>query len=151
MRSPSTKHLFMYNVLTLGIYFLVWCFRSRAEIHRAAQQELVPPTWYLVVPAANYWWMWRYAEALQFVSYKRIKASDTFLFFIIGHLVPFSIAFTIVDLLSNLNSSGLYSDSLLATSMVVMLLIFLVSQSIGLAFFCTHVQKRINTVRHQGP
>lgn len=84
MRETSgTKRIFLYHYLTLGFYFIVWCARSRREIQRSAGRQLIPTLWLLIVPFGNFWWMWQYSQALEYVSYRRIKGSDVFLLYVV--------------------------------------------------------------------
>ena len=148
LNQPSKSKIWLLSLLTLGLYFFYWCSRSRADINSSAKQPLVPSCWYLVVPGLNYFWMWLYAEALQKVSYKRIKASDVFLVYVIGT--------SLIGLPWTLSRGFSYPSS--ATSTVhptlhtVLLIIGIVVavgtlvNAAGLAFFMSYTQGKISAL-----
>jgi hypothetical protein len=147
LSKPSTKKIILYHFLTLGFYFLYWCSRSRTDINRAARQEIIPTTWLLVVPFANYYWMWQYAEALERVTFKRIKGSDTFLIYIIAT----SFWFIVSPGYSFSTSSTHLATHALIILISIVLGIFVLVQIAGLAFFCSTIQKKINAVTSNQP
>jgi hypothetical protein len=146
-RQNSAGKIYAYSLMTLGLYFLYWCARSRREINQAARQNLIPSPWLLVVPAANDWWMWKYAHALEHVSYGRVPYADTFLLYIIATLVPLS-PLSFFDIFSDGQTVGISTW----TMVVIVAIILILMMSIGLAFFCSQVQQRINDARagHSG-
>lgn len=139
---PGTLRIFLLHYLTLGFYFFYWCSRSRTAVNRAARQEIVPTTWLLAVPAANYWWMWKYGQALERVSFGRIKGGDTFLFFLLATYAwtllsgPFR---WVVDFSS-------LKGGTLVWALVVTGIVLYLAEVTGMAFFCAVTQRRINAV-----
>lgn len=145
----SSKTIYFYQLVTFGLYFFYWCARSRADIHRAAGKKLIPSTWLLAVPLANYWWIWQYASALEFVSYKRIKTADTFLLYVIG-TSGWIIAASNIDpiIRSSYNSTVLNhptTQQILVIGGIALAVLSLIG-IIGVAFFCSNIQHKINAL-----
>lgn len=139
--APSTAKIYVLSILTLGLYFFYWCSKSRVLVNQAAKKELVPATWLLAVPGVNYWWMWQYANALEHVSYKRIKAVDTFCYFLIGTGLLFIFSGGYPDVSSR--DLGRNTHEIIVV-LLSGLFLFVVLNSIGLALFCSVIQNKIN-------
>ena len=149
LNRPSSRRIWTLSLLTLGLYFYYWCSHSRAEINRSAKQNLVPTCWYLIVPGLNYYWMWLYAEALQKVSYRRIKQSDVFLVYVI--------ATSLIWLPSSFGRGFSFNTSHATASVhptlhTILLIIGIIAaiavimNAAGLAFFCNYTQGKINAL-----
>ncbi len=85
--------------------------------------------------------MWHYAQALERVSYERIKASDTFLLYILSTCLLGVLSYFPVDLF--------FPDDLSDTSRLVPILIAIVAVLLaaaiaGAALFCAVMQNKIN-------
>jgi hypothetical protein len=144
---PSTQKIYTSTLLTLGIYFLYWCSASRSAIARAARRELLPSSWLLAIPGLNYLWIWQYAGALEFVSYRRIKRSDTFLLFVLATFLPYTILSSLPQGYSSY-APQLHEFLILAG---IMLAVAVIGYILGLAFFCDVMQRKINKLRVQSP
>lgn len=146
----SGRKIYAYCLLTLGLYFFYWCSRSREAVNRAAGQELVPSTWLLIVPAANYWWAWQYARALEYVSYKRIKYADTFLLYVIATLGPFMVLGTLFGWVDGDTAEKASTHTLIVGGLIA-LGILIILFALGLGFFCATMQKKIEAARAHLP
>ncbi len=145
--APSTAKIYVLCVLTLGLYFFYWAAKSRALVNQAAKKELVPSTWLLAIPGVNYWWVWQYANALEHVSFQRIKAVDTFSYYLIGTGLLF-----LSSGIPNFESNDLgRNTSEIVTVLLIALGLFIVLNSIGLAVFCSTIQKKINQTDPNAP
>lgn len=143
----SPKKVFLYQLLTLGLYYFYWCSKSRQAINKAAGRSMVPTTWLLVVPAWNYWWAWQYSNALEFVTYSRIKKSDTFAVYVIGSCFLFGTYSFFPDFSSDTSSSPNLHAILIIAGIVIGLLIL--ASIVGFGFFCAITQKKINAITTQ--
>ncbi len=108
---------------------------------------MIPTTWLLAVPMGNYWWMWKYGVALETVSFKRIKGSDIFLFYLLStsFWLTFISAFDVITPQPKADTTiewGEVTPILIGLAIVV----FIVS-IIGNAFFCAVAQNKINKLR----
>jgi hypothetical protein len=135
LQGVSTQKIFVYQALSLGFYFFYWCSRSRRDINRSAGRPIIPSTWLLALPIGNYWWMWRYANALDFVSYSRIKYADTFLLYII----VINLAF-IGEPFFRVN---IQVQHISITLLLIALAAIWVTTIISLGFFCAVMQGKI--------
>ena len=138
--------IFLYHLLTFGLYFFYWCSKSREAVHLSAKQTLIPSPWFLAIPGLNYWWIWQYARALEFVSYGRIKASDNFLIFTLSTFLPI-IIFSQVGAFIPDNAADNVSEHTAMIIVLVSLACFVILEVIGLALYCVTVQKKIDKLR----
>lgn len=53
-KSPIT--VLVLSLVTFGIYFIVWMVKAKGEM--AAKGADIPTSWLLIVPIANFWYMW---------------------------------------------------------------------------------------------
>ena len=90
----------------------------------------------LALPIGNYWWMWRYANALDLVSYGRIKYSDTFLLYII----VINLAF-IGEPVIRFN---IQVQHISLTLILIAVAVIWVTSILALGFFCAVIQEKIN-------
>ena len=151
LNPPSKAKIWLLSLVTLGFYFYYWCVRSQIDVNRSAKQQIVPSCWYLAVPGLNYYWMWLYTEALQKVSYNRIKATDVFLVYVICTSflgLPLSIGNFFNSSSSSNDSLGAVSPSLQTVLLVVGLLIAFaaLANAVGLAFYMNYVQGKISAL-----
>jgi len=144
--APSTRKIYLYHYITFGLYFFYWCSRSRTDINHSANQKLIPTTWLLALPGGNYWWMWQYAQALQHVSYRRLKAADTFLIYLIASHAWLLLTFGFQPSFSWGNHTGNFSHFLIALLIIYAVVCFLLEIT-GAAFFCATMQHKINALR----
>jgi hypothetical protein len=130
----DSKKIYSYQLMTLGFYYLYWCARSGGEVNRALNRKTVPSAWLFIIPFANYWWGWKYAEALQELTGRHVKRDDTFLLFALPTLVfPFSFQINNIKV-------GSAVWILIIVLMAVSLLVVIILN----ALFCSQTQKHIN-------
>lgn len=63
-RSPIA--VFFLSLITLGIYIIVWRVKTKGEMNRLGCN--IPTSWLMIVPIANFWWLWQYAEGVEKVT-----------------------------------------------------------------------------------
>lgn len=80
--------IYILGLITFGIYFLWWFYQSKEEINSQFGGN-IPTAVLLIIPIANLYWMYRYAEAF---SEKVKKDNNTILwallFIIVGIIAP---------------------------------------------------------------
>ncbi|HSX47362.1 MAG TPA: DUF4234 domain-containing protein, partial [Patescibacteria group bacterium] len=86
MQKRNPKAVFFLHALTLGIYLLVWCNKSKKEINTILGQKEVPTLWWFALPFGSFWWIWLYSQALEKATGKYIKRDFTFGIWIIATL-----------------------------------------------------------------
>ncbi|GEM_PF-3223590 len=147
--APSTKKIYLYHCLTLGFYFFYWCSHAGADVNQSARQKIVPSAWLLILPGGNYWWMWQYGQALDHVSYRRLKAADTFLLYIIASHAWLLLTFGFQPSFNWVSSD--HFSSLAVVLLCGYLALCLILQIVGAAFFCATMQRKINALRQTSP
>ena len=80
--------VYLLGIVTLGIYFLYWFIQTKREINRNFGAH-IPTCWLLIIPIANIYWMYKYAEAYSiYVIKDDNKVLWALLFILIGIIVP---------------------------------------------------------------
>jgi hypothetical protein len=62
MTKRAVGLVLVWGLLTFGIYNLIWATRTKAELN--ARGANICSGWYLIVPGANFYWMWQFSAAL---------------------------------------------------------------------------------------
>jgi len=80
--------VYVLGICTLGIYFLYWYIKTKREINENFGSS-IPTCWLLIIPIANLYWMYKYAEAYSLHIIKDDnKALWALLFILVGIIVP---------------------------------------------------------------
>lgn len=58
--------VFLLPVITLGIYSLIWLVKTKDEMNE--QGTAIPTAWLLIIPIAQLWFLWKYAEGVGTVT-----------------------------------------------------------------------------------
>lgn len=69
--------LFLLTIVTFGIYMLVWLVRTKDEMNALGAE--VPTGWLLIVPIANVYFMWKYAQGVEHVTKGETPTMTAFL------------------------------------------------------------------------
>jgi hypothetical protein len=74
--------VYVIGIITLGIYFLYWHIVTKDEMNRMGAK--IPTAWLLIIPIANIYWLYKYAE-----GYSQVVRHDdnTILWFLLFWLV----------------------------------------------------------------
>lgn len=67
----------LLSIVTLGIYYLVWYVTTKDEMN--AKGANIPTAWLLVIPIANYFWIWEFSKGVELVTNKGMGAGTAFL------------------------------------------------------------------------
>ena len=83
---PPTKRsllkVYILGIITLGVYFLYWFVKTKNEMNDLGAE--IPTAWLLILPIANIYWLYKYAEGFS----KVIKKDDNHvLWFLVFWLV----------------------------------------------------------------
>ncbi len=68
-------------VVTLGIYYLVWMVLTKIEMNKMGAK--IPTAWWIIVPFANIWWVWKWAEGVGHVTKKKEQLDGILAFVVI--------------------------------------------------------------------
>lgn len=67
MKHRSPLAVFLLTILTCGIYSWYWFVKTKDEMNKMG--EKIPTTWIWLIPlVGGFWWLWKYAEAVERVS-----------------------------------------------------------------------------------
>jgi len=58
--------VFLLPAITLGIYGLIWLVKTKDEMNQ--QGAAIPTAWLLIIPIAQLWFLWKYAEGVGTVT-----------------------------------------------------------------------------------
>ncbi|HEX9901274.1 MAG TPA: DUF4234 domain-containing protein [Acidobacteriota bacterium] len=79
--------VYLLGIVTFGIYFIVWMVKTKTEMNSLGAQ--IPTAWLLIVPIANIYWFYKYAEAFSAHVKKDNNAILWFLlFWLISIIMP---------------------------------------------------------------
>jgi hypothetical protein len=76
--------MFFLTIITFGIYKLYWLVKTKEELNKAGAD--IPTAWLLVIPFANFYFLWRWAEAF---AEKVKKDNNSVIYFVILIFLPF--------------------------------------------------------------
>mgnify|MGYP000386118106 CR=1 FL=1 len=79
----SLIKVYVFGIITLGIYFIYWLIKTKNEMNSLGAE--IPTAWLLIIPIANIYWLYRYAEGFSKVIK---KDNNPGLWFILFWLVP---------------------------------------------------------------
>lgn len=89
MTNRNPFAVFALPFVTFGIYSIVWIVKTKDEMNELGAN--IPTAWFLIVPFANIWWLWKYSEAVEEVTNGANSAVATFfmmwLLGTIGHAI----------------------------------------------------------------
>lgn len=73
LKHRSAAAVFWLPFITLGIYSLVWCAKTRGDMARNGAKAMT--TWWLLVPFASFWYFWSLSKAIEKVTGKSTGTS----------------------------------------------------------------------------
>jgi hypothetical protein len=86
-RSPAA--VFFLSLITFGIYSIVWQVKTKNELNKLGAE--IPTAWLLIVPLANLYWIWKYAEGVEQVSKGKVTAVLTLILLLLLSIVGMAI------------------------------------------------------------
>ena len=87
MRPRSVKLIWLYQILTLGFYFVYWCWRSKNEVNHKTKTNKALSAWWFLLPFGGYWWAWQYAQAVEEATNGKIRYVDVFGLFLVATMI----------------------------------------------------------------
>ena len=70
--------VYLLTIITLGIYGIYWEVQTKEELNKLGAE--IPTAWLLIVPIANIYWLYKYAEGF---SLKVKKDNNGILWFLV--------------------------------------------------------------------
>ncbi len=97
----SIGMIYVYCIITLGIYFIYWEIKTKNEMNKAFNAN-IPTGWLLIIPIANIYWLYKYTEC--FVT--KVKGDDDtalwfILFWLVGIIMPWIVQTELNNLADN--------------------------------------------------
>jgi len=77
MKKRSPAAVFLLPFITLGIYALFWYVRTKTEMNSCGTH--IPTAWLLIVPIANWYWLWKFSVGVEHVTSQKMSAPASFL------------------------------------------------------------------------
>lgn len=77
MTKRSSIGLFFLILFTFGIYGLIWRVKSKGEMCQLGAD--IPSAWFIIVPIANIWWLWKFAGGVELVTKNKLSQVVTFI------------------------------------------------------------------------
>ena len=84
IKKRSIVKVYLLGIITLGIYFLYWLVKTKNELNELGAQ--IPTAWLIIIPIANLYWLYKYAEGFAKVT-KKENAILWFLLFLFVDIV----------------------------------------------------------------
>ncbi len=78
MRNRNPLAVLFLPYITFGIYSLIWMVQTKRDLNEMVGTT-IPTSWLLIVPIANLFWLWKYSEAVEELTYDQRSALGTFL------------------------------------------------------------------------
>jgi len=79
--------VYLLTFITFGLYGLYWMVSTKEEINSFG--ATIPTAWLIIIPIANYYWMYKYAEGYSNFVKKDNNAILWFLLmFFVGIIIP---------------------------------------------------------------
>lgn len=146
LTTKNTRRIYLYQILTLGLYFYSWCTHSGSEINVLSGRKLVPSAWWFALPFGGYWWIWQYANSLDAITTSKIKLADVFLYYIIAvnawiAVLGLGTGTSVINLSNKIN----------IVSLILYLALIFLAAILGHAFFCASIQNKINNLPVRDP
>jgi hypothetical protein len=82
----SLLKIYVLGIITFGIYFIYWLVKTKDELNEMGAQ--IPTAWLIIIPIANIYWIYKYAEGFTKVTNKESTILWFLLFFFIGIAMP---------------------------------------------------------------
>ncbi len=100
MKNRSPVAVFLLSLITLSFYLWYWFVKTKGEMNRTANTEIMT-AWVWLIPIAGWiWWLWVYSKGVEKLTGGKFNGA---LAFVILYLLPFGIGPAIVQ--SEFNSA----------------------------------------------
>ena len=88
LKERNVVLVYILGFCTLGFYFIYWYIQTKREINETFGAS-IPTCWLLIIPIANIYWIFKFAEAYSlYVLKDDNKALWALLFILVGIIVP---------------------------------------------------------------
>lgn len=77
MKKRSPFAVFLFPLITFGIYYLYWMVKTKGEMNEKG--ATIPSAWLIIVPIVNIWWLWKYSEGVGHVTNENLQGVLAFI------------------------------------------------------------------------
>ena len=99
----SIGKLYLFIILTLGIYGLYWLYKTKIEIQENYNTN-IPTCIFMIIPILNIYWLFRFTEAYVTKIRKKDEVALWFIiFFLVGIIMPYVVQKDLNNLADNPN------------------------------------------------
>ena len=83
MKRRNPFAVFVFSIITLGIYSIVWYVSTKGEMNKKGAS--IPSAWLLILPFVDIYWIWKFSQGVNHVTGGRSSAGAAFLLlFLLG-------------------------------------------------------------------
>ena len=73
----SLVRVALLSLITFGIYTVYWLVVTKREMVRGGAE--IPTAWLVIVPIANFYWLWKFGEGVEMATKKEMSGGVAFL------------------------------------------------------------------------
>ena len=86
MKERNPILVFVFGLITLGIYSWYWAVKTKGEMNKLG--EKIPTAWIWLIPiVGSIWWYWKYSEGVEHVTNEKTNGILAFiLLYILGFI-----------------------------------------------------------------
>ena len=77
MKQRSVVIVMLLLLFTCGIYMLIWHVKTKREMNECGAD--IPTAWWLLVPFANIWWIYRWCGGVEHVTREKMNQPVAFI------------------------------------------------------------------------
>lgn len=77
LQKRNVAAVILLPFITFGIYAIYWFVKTKGEINKAAGTN-IPSAILLIIPIANFYWMWKFCEGVEKVTNKGMSGGLAF-------------------------------------------------------------------------
>ena len=101
VKERNIVSVYLFTIITFGIYGIYWEVQTKEELNKLGAD--IPTAWLLIVPIANIYWLYKYAEGFS----KHVKKDNNeVLWFILFWLVSIIMPAIVQSELNKLANGG---------------------------------------------
>ncbi len=101
MKKRNPAAVLLLPLVTFGIYSIYWMVQTKKEM--VARGAEIPTAWLIIVPIANYWFLYKYSMGVEKVTGGKLNGLLVF----IGHaVIGFVMSAIVQDSFNNVSDSS---------------------------------------------
>jgi len=77
MKNRSPLLVFLFSLLTFGIYTIYWFVVTKNELNK--QGAHIPTAWLIIIPFVSIWWLWKYSEGVEHATANKMSGVLAFI------------------------------------------------------------------------